>query len=60
MNKNLMTIISIIVLVLIVAFGARYLFGVEEEPIPTASTSSAPETSQPDAQTTDGSAGQQN
>jgi uncharacterized protein YpmB len=63
MNRNLMTIIAIIVLVLIVAFGARYFFGVEEEPIPTATTSSAPEASQPDAQntqTTDGAAGQQN
>lgn len=61
MNRNVVGIVAIIVLVLVVAFGARYFFGANEAtPETTATTGSSTTGATQNAEPTDGASEQPN
>ena len=59
MNGNVINILAIIILVLVVLFGARYFFGVDHT-TPTANTAQSPAESTAPVLPVDSTYGQQN
>jgi hypothetical protein len=59
MNRNAINILAIIIIVLVVLFGARYFFGVDNT-TPTANTVQSPAESTAPAMPIDSTYGQQN
>jgi len=59
MNRNVINILAIIILVLVVLFGGRYFFGVDDT-TPTANTAQSPAESTAPVLPLDSTYGQQN